>query len=127
MGVFVEGDTPEGVSDLTGNLDEWTASLFGAGGLNEEATFRYPYRPGDGREDPSAGADCRRVLRGGAWGRGRVTARAASRSDAPPGDRPYDDGFRVAGAVASPISIRNTEHQAPRQRRTAACRPATCG
>ncbi len=30
-GVFVEGDTPEGVSDLTGNVFDWTSSLFGAG------------------------------------------------------------------------------------------------
>ena len=44
MGVFVEGDTPEGVSDMTGNVEEWTSSLFGTGGPNEPATFKYPYR-----------------------------------------------------------------------------------
>jgi formylglycine-generating enzyme required for sulfatase activity len=105
VGVFVEGDTPEGVSDLTGNVDEWTASLFGAGGPNEPATFGYPYRPGDGREDPSAGAEVRRVLRGGAWHDALVDARAAPRVEFPPDGRSSDVGFRLSAAFASPISI----------------------
>ena len=105
VGVFVEGDTPEGVSDMTGNVDEWTSSLFGSGGSNEPATFRYPYRADDGREDPSAGSDVRRVLRGGAWSYDYVYARAAARDALHPGYRNYDLGFRLAVAVASPISI----------------------
>jgi iron(II)-dependent oxidoreductase len=104
VGVFVEGDTPEGVSDLTGNVDEWTASLFGDGGPNEPPTFGYPYQKGDGREDPSAGPDVRRVLRGGAWGSDRVRARAAVRDDDHPDLRHSNYGFRLAAAFASPIS-----------------------
>jgi formylglycine-generating enzyme required for sulfatase activity len=64
VGVFVEGETPEGVSDLTGNVEEWTGSLFGAGMEFEKAPFAYPYDPKDGREDPEAGPESRRVLRG---------------------------------------------------------------
>jgi formylglycine-generating enzyme required for sulfatase activity len=103
VGVFVEGDTPEGVSDLTGNVDEWTASMFGAGLDFEQAPFAYPYDPKDGREDPEAGPDVRRVLRGGAWDVDRVLARAAYRYESHPGSRVVEDGFRVV-ARSSPIS-----------------------
>jgi formylglycine-generating enzyme required for sulfatase activity len=50
VGVFPEGDTPEGVSDLSGNVSEWTRSLFGPD-LGEAAEFGYPYRADDGREN----------------------------------------------------------------------------
>jgi formylglycine-generating enzyme required for sulfatase activity len=103
VGVFVEGKTPEGVSDLTGNVEEWTGSLFGAGLDFEQAPFAYPYDPGDGREDPEAGPDVRRVLRGGAWNYARVIARAADRFEALPGDRSYALGCRVV-VRSSPIS-----------------------
>ena len=42
VGVFPGGDTEAGIMDLTGNVWEWTISLFES----------YPYRVGDGREDP---------------------------------------------------------------------------
>ena len=47
------GATPEGVLDLAGSLAEWTSSLYRP----------YPYRAGDGREDPAHGGE--RVTRGG--------------------------------------------------------------
>jgi serine/threonine protein kinase/formylglycine-generating enzyme required for sulfatase activity len=103
VGVFVEGETPEGVSDLTGNVEEWTGSLFGAGMEFEKAPFAYPYDPEDGREDPEAGPESRRVLRGGAWLDGRVSARAARRSVIPPDGRGLGFGFRVV-VCSSPIS-----------------------
>lgn len=101
-GVFVERETPEGVSDLTGNVEEWTGSLFGAGGANERAAFLYPNRPEDGREDPSAGPDLRRVLRGGAWITARDLAHAANRVDSPPDYLFNHNGFRLAAPVGSP-------------------------
>jgi formylglycine-generating enzyme required for sulfatase activity len=103
VGVFVEGETPEGVSDLTGNVDEWTGSLFGAGMDFEKAPFAYPYDPGDRREDPEAGPDIRRVLRGGAWEGDPVHARAAYRGEDLPGGRVSIVGCRVV-ARSSPIS-----------------------
>jgi formylglycine-generating enzyme required for sulfatase activity len=49
------GDSPYGVSDMAGNVWEWTSSLLRP----------YPYNPKDGREDLHSGED--RVTRGGAW------------------------------------------------------------
>jgi formylglycine-generating enzyme required for sulfatase activity len=102
VGVFVEGQTPEGVSDLSGNPLEWTGSLYGAGMDIDKAPFANPYVRDDGREDPEAGTEVRRVLRGGAWGLGRDETRAAYRDEYCPVDRNIAIGFRVA-ADSSPI------------------------
>jgi formylglycine-generating enzyme required for sulfatase activity len=102
VGVFPEGDTPEGVSDLTGNVSEWTSSLYGSG-QDFEAEFRYPYRPGDSREDLSAGSDVRRVVRGGSWEAGEVPfARSAFRCPLPTDYRESGEGLRVSLSHLSP-------------------------
>jgi formylglycine-generating enzyme required for sulfatase activity len=44
-----------GLFDMSGNIAEWTSSLFAG----------YPYRSNDGREDPRAAGT--RTVRGGAW------------------------------------------------------------
>ena len=104
VGVFPEGDTPEGVSDLTGNVSDWTSSLYGPG-LEDEPEFGYPYRAGDGREDLSAGSEVRRVQRGGSTCCDAVQAHSADRSDGFPDDREFVvGGFRVALSGSSPIS-----------------------
>ena len=103
VGVFVEGETPEGASDLTGNMNEWTTSLFGAGLGFETAPFAYPYDPADGREDQEAGTDIRRVSRGGTWAQYAVAARAFARVESPPGFRSVHGGCRVV-APSSPSS-----------------------
>lgn len=78
------GDSPFGVSDMSGNVWEWCSSLFDP----------YPYRAGDGRERVSAPGP--RVIRGGAWGNSRWTARCAARERAPADDFGFSIGFRVA-------------------------------
>jgi formylglycine-generating enzyme required for sulfatase activity len=82
VGVFVEGDTPEGVTDLSGNVQEWTSSAFGSWEDDPEGLaprHGYPYVPGDGREWADTGNEIARVVRGGSWdfhpGFGRATAR----------------------------------------------------
>lgn len=71
------------IADLTGNVWEWTRSLFGK--HFERAQYGYPYQPIDGREDPGASVDGMRVLRGGSWYDVNFVDLAASdRSFAPP-------------------------------------------
>jgi formylglycine-generating enzyme required for sulfatase activity len=50
---------------MSGNVWEWTHSLWGKDWQTPDYT--YPYRPDDGRENGSADLDVLRVLRGGAF------------------------------------------------------------
>jgi len=95
VGVFPAGDTPEGLMDLTGNVDEWTSSLW-AGDQPYEPAFRYPYDPLDGREDANAPARERRIVRGGSSLFDRSLALAAYRDGSYPDARPDAVGFRLA-------------------------------
>jgi formylglycine-generating enzyme required for sulfatase activity len=91
VGVFPSGDTPEGLSDMAGNVWDWTSTAY----------HPYPYAADAQREDPEA-PEVRRVLRGGSWFYDRVGARCAFRFLSHPDYRYYDFGFRVV--CVSPIS-----------------------
>jgi formylglycine-generating enzyme required for sulfatase activity len=96
VGVFPDGRTPEGVDDLAGNVYEWTSSLFGSSGVgDDEAEFQYPYVASDGRENPDAPPNVRRVLRGGAWANAFSNGRAVSRNCDPPTNRLNFYGLRI--------------------------------
>lgn len=104
VGAFASGATPEGVADLSGNATEWTASLFGAGEVDDEVPdYGYPYDAADGREEAEAAPNVRRVVRGGGWDDDRSHARAACRDDDHPVRSGLGRGFRVVLAVPSPI------------------------
>jgi len=98
VGVFVEGDTPEGAGDMGGNVSQWTTSMWGR---DDELVpeYAYPYDASDGREDVHAGPDCPRVFRSASWSYIDFFARAAFRDADDPGYRGSGVGFRVVRSV----------------------------
>jgi formylglycine-generating enzyme required for sulfatase activity len=99
VGVLPDGDTPEGVADLAGNVFDWTSSLWGEWQTEgAEVTYRYPYDPGDGREEIGAPSSVSRVVRGGSWLNDHTSARAACRSHylLGPDGANNDRGLRLA-------------------------------
>ncbi len=87
VGVFPSGASPYGVLDMSGNVWEWTQSVY----------KEYPYDSRDGREDLQSSGG--RVLRGGSFFGDRRNARGAFRLRYHPDLRVRYGGFRV---VASP-------------------------
>ena len=88
-GAFRGGASPYGIEDLSGNVWEWTRSLWG----------KNPYPTGQKararREDLQASQDKARVLRGGAFGDSHGDARCAYRYGLGPSYRGRRIGFRV--------------------------------
>jgi formylglycine-generating enzyme required for sulfatase activity len=87
VGCFPEGASPYGCEEMSGNVWEWTRSLWDR-----------HYKATDGREGVSS--DARRVLRGGCFDGGSPFARCALRYRLHPADRLRSVGFRV---VLSPF------------------------
>jgi formylglycine-generating enzyme required for sulfatase activity len=93
VGCFPGGASPYGVEDLSGNVWEWTRSIY----------EQYPYKPGDRRENLEAGDETLRVLRGGAFYNQAGGVRCAARFRGYPDGRYGYYGFRVI--VASPVHL----------------------
>ena len=86
LGCFPAGISPYGVFELSGNVWEWTRSVY----------QDYPYNPKDGREKLiSKGEQDRRVLRGGSWDTLAEHLRSSYRNRFVPDYRSYYFGFRV--------------------------------
>lgn len=101
VGVSAAGDSPFGVADMSGNVAEWTSSLYGTRAYGvAEAEYGYPYQADDGREDATAGTAVRRVCRGGSF-IDRLFVQCAFRNMELPGGLGMYRGFRVAAAVAA--------------------------
>jgi len=92
VGCFPGGVSPYGVEEMSGNVFEWTRSLWGP--ERDTLTFPYPYKPDDGREQLQALDTMFRVVRGGSAWLDPWRARCAYRSSAE-ARCAYLVGFRV--------------------------------
>ena len=100
VGCFPGGTSPYGVLDMSGNVWEWTRSLWGKDW--EKPDFKYPHNQKDGREDSKAGTDVLRVLRGGSFDYSGKNLRCANRYRYDPDDRFRIIGFRVVVSPSKP-------------------------
>jgi len=99
VGCFPGGASVYGCEEMSGNVWEWTRSLWGEN--PGSPSFRYPYDPLDGRESVSAPPKLLRVLRGGSCVNLSRNARCAIRDWNQPDNRGLGIGFRV---LLSPFS-----------------------
>ena len=75
VGCFPHGQSPYGCEEMSGNVWQWTRSLY----------RQYPYDPHDGREDFDASVREARALRGGSWNDTMVNLRGVARDVSDPG------------------------------------------
>jgi len=87
VGSYFGGASWVGALDMSGNLWEWTSTIY---------SFPYPYSANDGRENGND-VNSKRVLRGGSWNWIAADARTTARDDYA-GDNVSSDwyGFRCA-------------------------------
>ncbi|MCB1776378.1 MAG: SUMF1/EgtB/PvdO family nonheme iron enzyme [Candidatus Competibacteraceae bacterium] len=103
-GCFERGRSLYGCEDLSGNIWEWTRSLWGRDWVEPE--FRYPYDSNDvNRERLEADDDVLRVVRGGSWRSSPDLARCAVRYRLHPALRLNFSGFRVV-LRSAPVRLR---------------------
>jgi len=97
VGLFINGASPYGVLDMSGNVWEWTRSIFGSkeNGDNKIRKYCYPYDATDGRETMQSNSNSYFVLRGGSFGDSVESIRCTTRTGDVPGSRLKKLGFRV--------------------------------
>lgn len=93
VGVFPKGASPYQLLDASGNVWEWTISLWGE--YRHEPKFNYPYNTQDGRENIDAPETVLRTLRGGSWLDLDDRMHCAWRVSNYPRIKYYGVGFRV--------------------------------
>lgn len=86
VGSFPDGASSYGVLDMSGNVEEWTSTLY----------RHYPYNSQDGREDPKTDGTATRVVRGGSWSSKPEWLKATWRTHYTRGTRYPYTGFRCA-------------------------------
>jgi formylglycine-generating enzyme required for sulfatase activity len=98
VGEYPLGDTPEGVSDMAGNVWEWCSDVFDEGYYGKS-----PKKDPRGPARSVKGSAC--VLRGGSWLLPSVLLRSACRSGSPPVHRLGILGFRVVCVLSPGASL----------------------
>ncbi len=89
VGIFLNGASPEGLLDLSGNVYEWCLDWFSGEYYAEclgKGILENPTGPADGSN---------RVIRGGSWFYDGQSFRSAFRNLNSPGHRDYSVGFRL--------------------------------
>jgi len=99
VGAFPGGVSPYGALGMSGNVYDWTRSVWGKDWSKPD--YNYPYDAGDGREDLEKGDEWLRVVRGGDWSDEDTWVRCACRFRGRPFVRYFNIGFRI---VVSPFS-----------------------
>jgi len=92
VGCFEKGGSLYQIMEMSGNVYEWTRTIFGKDW--SKADFSYPYQFNDGRENMSDKTSAR-VVRGGCWDDSARGCRVADRDGRTPGSRDDDFGFRL--------------------------------
>ena len=87
------GDSTYGISELSGNVWEWTVTLWGSD--PHHPSFSYPYSADDGRENLKAGEANYRIIRGGSFKDDRKGVRCACRDLDPPNYSLNNLGMRI--------------------------------
>jgi formylglycine-generating enzyme required for sulfatase activity len=90
VGLYPLGTSAEGVTDLLGNVWEWTADWY------EKKAYERSCR----ENPPSPPSGQARVLRGGSWGGGPAYVRVSYRVRLDPAYRDISFGFRCAGELS---------------------------
>ncbi len=92
VGIF-NHPSPFQCFDMSGNVWEWTRSLWGMTPITTD--FPYPYETSEAREDEYASDQLLRIVKGGAFHYGRGSIRAAFRGRERTDDLSPNFGFRV--------------------------------
>lgn len=87
---FPNAKSPYGLLNMSGNVYEWTSSLW------DTTVYNYPYIPNDDRESLERPSDASCVIRGGSFLWNKKYARCASRSSLRSNRSRQDVGFRLA-------------------------------
>ena len=87
VGSYSFGASPYFLLDMSGNVWEWTRTIW------DEGKYKYPYQAEDGRENMDRGDDITRVLRGGSFYLNVDLARCACRFGYYPDLRTSTSGF----------------------------------